>query len=247
LQDDVMSIAARLRNRLALFDRRRAAPLRLQSTVASFTFDDFPRSAYETGGRMIEAAGARATYFVVGSYMGRTVDGIEQYNEGTLRAAHAAGHEIGCHTFAHERLGEKGAGFAHETCDRNAVFVRDMLGADVAMTSFAYPYGDASLSVKNAMAARFSLCRGIGHALNTGSVDLAQLRIISLESRFINEVDIPKTVADAAAHKSWIIFMSHDVSENPSPFGSTPAMIGAALDALDAANIPVKTLREALA
>src|SRR4051812_41481861 len=116
------SLRQRLRNRAALLDRRHSIKLQPATAIATFTFDDFPRSAYETGGRILEAAGVRATYFVVGSYIGRTVDCVEQYDEAILKAAYAAGHEIGCHTFDHKKLGNMGPDFARETCDRNRHF-----------------------------------------------------------------------------------------------------------------------------
>ena len=215
--------------------------------MATFTFDDFPRSAYERGGRILEAAGARATYFAVGSYMGRTVDGVEQYDEATLRAAHAAGHEIGCHTFDHEKLGPQGPDFTRETCERNLKFFQQTLGTPEKMTSFAYPYGDVSLSVKNEISRHFPLCRGVHERLNSDWVDLAQVDTISLESRHAGQLNLKALIAEALAKKSWIVFLSHDVSENPSPYGSTPVLIEEAVRCLGAAGIPIRTMKAACA
>ena len=241
------NLRQRIRNRAALFDRHHVIPLQLPTAMATFTFDDFPRSAHETGGKILEAAGARATYFLVGSYMGRTVDGVEQFDEATLKAAHAAGHEIGCHTFDHKKLGSQGADFTRETCARNLKFFQQTLGTTEKMTSFAYPYGDVSLSVKNEISHHFPLCRGVRERLNSGRVDLAQVDTISLESRHAEQLDLKALVAEARAKKSWIVFLSHDVSENPSPYGSTPAMIEEAVRCLGAAGIPILTIKAAAA
>jgi len=238
-------IAGRLRNRAALLDRRRAVRLRFDTAVASFTFDDFPRSAYETGGRLLESAGGRGTYFAVGGYAGRTIDGVEQYDADMLKAAHAGGHEIGCHTFDHRGLSGLGVAYARRSCDENLRFLHAALGEDAKITSFAYPYGDVSPSVKAEMSRRFPLCRGVRQALNDGKTDLAQISVISLERRHAARTDLKKLVAEAAARKSWIVFLTHDVSEQPSPFGTTPGMMENALGLLAAANIPILTLKNA--
>jgi hypothetical protein len=115
------------------------------------------------------------------------------------------------------------------------------------MTSFAYPYGDVSLAVKKEMSGRFPLCRGVHERLNSDWVDLAQVDIISLESKHAKRVDLKGLIAKAAAKKSWIVFLSHDVSDNPSPYGSTPAMLEEAVRCLDAAGIPILTMKAAAA
>ena len=238
---------ARIRNRLALLDRSQAAPLKLSRAVASFTFDDFPTSAYTIGGKLIEAAGAHATYFASVAFMGKTVDGIEYFTSDLLKEIDRHGHEIGCHAFEHTRLPNRGAAFTTDTIKRNASSLRTILGDTFALTSFAYPFGDVSLPVKWAASNLFPLCRGVRRGLNTGAVDLAQIYIVSLESRHWNEAELAEIIATAVQTRSWIVFLTHDVSENPTPYGSTPEMIEAALRLVNNASIPILTLKAAAA
>lgn len=239
-------IIGRVRNRAALMDKTRSVVWDLNVPLASFTFDDFPSNALEVGGRILkEEANARATYYVSGCFMGKTIDGIKFYDEGHLKDAAAQGHEIGCHAFQHEKLGQQGMRFARKTCDDNAAFVRNIVGPHVKMTSFAYPYGDTSLTVKAELSKKFAFCRGVRQELNTGKVDRGQISIISLEIRHAEQVDLKRTVAEAAANKSWIVFLTHDVCENPSPYGSTPAMIENAVKAVREAGIQILPLKEA--
>lgn len=242
------TIVDRLRNRVALMDKTRSVKWDLNAPLASFTFDDFPANALEVGGRILkEQANARASYYVSGEFIGKTIDGIKFYDEGHLKEADAAGHEIGCHAFQHEKLGEKGARFARQTCEKNAAFVRDIVGPHVKMTSFAYPYGDTSLTVKAELSKKYTYCRGVRQELNTDKVDRGQISIISLEIRHAEQVDLKRVVADAVANKSWIVFLTHDVCENPSPYGSTPAMIENAVKAVNEAGIQILPLKEAAA
>jgi peptidoglycan/xylan/chitin deacetylase (PgdA/CDA1 family) len=241
------SLTARVRNRLALTDRTRRAPNRLGRALASFTFDDFPVSALTIGGRMLEAAGARGTFFVCGSLMGQVENGMKLFETAHLKAAHGAGHEIGSHAFDHQPLGARGVRFALESCARNDGFVRDVLGPEAVMTSFAYPFGDASLGVKAALARRFALCRGVYRAVNAGAPDLAQIDVVSLELRHAGETDIKAIVADAKTRNAWIVFMTHEVEDAASPFGATPAMLADAIRCVREAEVPILPLKAAAA
>ncbi|MGC3982254.1 MAG: HAD-IIIC family phosphatase [Steroidobacteraceae bacterium] len=238
---------AKISNRLARLDTTQSMKLRLNAPVASFTFDDFPASAYTIAGKMLEDAGVRGTYFAAGEFLNTSVDGIEYYNAELLKTVHENGHEIGCHAFNHVHLSRKGADFARNTCEKNSELMRGILGEQFMMTSFAYPFGDVSPSVKRAMTQRFALCRGVYQRLNTGSVDVAQIRIVSLESRHWNEQDITNTIADACRNNSWLVFLTHDISNSPTPYGSTAAMIEFTLRALQQSQVPIMTLKAAAA
>lgn len=240
-------LSDRIRNRLAVMDKTRAVSMDLRSPVASFTFDDFPRSAYEVGGRILESQGMRGTYFLSGELMDTNYLGHEQYSAGHLRAINAAGHELGCHSFEHKRLGEQGARFARTVCDRNAQFVKDIVGPHFRMTSFAYPYGDTSLTVKSALSKKFTLCRGVRRGLNSRKVDVGQVQIVSLESRHAESLDLKKVVREAVEQNSWIVFLTHEVCENPTAYGSTPQMIENAVQAVKEAGIRVLPMKQAAA
>ena len=214
--------------------------------VASFTFDDFPVSAWEVGGRILrEKAGALGTYFVSGTFMGREIGGVQYYTAGNLRAVLAAGNEVGCHTFAHQKLGAGGADFARKTCEENARFMQDILGQDFRFRSFAYPYGDSSIAVKNRLSKMFPLCRGVQQRINAENVDCGQIGVTSLEIRHAGQVDLPRIVAEARARKGWLVFLTHDIGENPSPYGSTPAMLEEAVGLVQAAGFRILPVTQA--
>lgn len=238
---------ARIRNRLALLDTTQAVKMCNNGAIATFTFDDFPASAYSIAGKMLEDVGARGTYFAAAKFMDGEEDGEPFYTSDMIKEMHAKGHEISCHSFNHVHLGEKGAAFARASSIKNSTFMKGILGGAYQMTSFAYPYGDVSPSVKRAMGRRFALCRGVHQGLNTGSVDLAQIRIVSLESRHWNEAAFKETIARAKQQNSWVVFLTHDISPTPTPYGSTPEMIAIAIQTLRAASIPILTMKAAAA
>lgn len=228
-----------------MLDVSQMIPSRLNHGIATFTFDDFPESAYLSAGQIIEDYGARATYFANADFLGKTVHGITYYRRDLLRDVVAKGHEIGCHGADHVPLGTLDAKFALETVTRNAEAMRDLIGPDFRMVSFAYPFGSVSPAVKRALGQHFPFCRGVHTGFNAPFADLAQLRIVSIESARWDEKRIRSAIFDAHRNRYWLIFLSHDVSDTPTPHGSTPAMIARTLEWLSEAEVPVMTLKAA--
>jgi peptidoglycan/xylan/chitin deacetylase (PgdA/CDA1 family) len=162
-----------------------------------------------------------------------------------LRAAHAHGHEIACHTYHHRDCGRLMPGDIADEIDRNAVALARTLGAP-AITNFAYPFGGVSISAKSELSTRFTSCRGTGRGINHGTVDLADLLSTSLYSRTFDRERLCQMIDDAQAAAGWLIFYTHDVAEEPSPFGCTPAELQAIV-AYAAENMPVLPVRDVLA
>jgi len=219
---------------------------RLASPVASITFDDFPRSAWTVAGPILARYDARATYYAAGRFCGVVEDGLAYYTADDLRAVQAAGHEVGCHTYGHAYGSRVGTAALKRDIAQNQQAMGALLG-DVALSSFAYPYGDASIRTKRLFADLYPTSRGIHAGVNAGVIDLAQLKSVALERRRWSEARIEGFVAEAKAVNGWLTFFTHDVSDDPTPFGCTPAMLEHALESLKAADIPVLTIKHALA
>ncbi len=223
-----------------------ARPMKLSAPLVSFTFDDFPRSAWSVGGPIMAAADVRASYYVSGGFEGRTRDGVEHFRRDDLAALHEAGHEVGCHTFDHLRLTTASRADADATIARNDAFVRETLG-DVAMTSFAYPYGDVTIPTKRYIGAKFPIARGIWDRVNTGRADMNQLRSVGMERKSFDGVDFDAHIAETVASKGWLIFYSHDVDENPTEYGCTPKQLEGMIARVTAAGVEILPVKDAAA
>ena len=219
---------------------------KLTAPVASITFDDFPKSAWTRGGDILARHDVRATYYAAGGFEGQTEDGLEYFGAADLKAVAAAGHEVGCHTFSHERSWSLDTPSLMDDVDRNAVYVQDVLG-DYVLSSFAYPYGEASPRTKRKLGARFPTSRGIAKGVNTGLVDLSQLKAVGVEHWWWTPSYIESMVEKARRQNGWLIFFTHDVSDAPSRFGATPQMLEHAVCALKAAGIEILPVKHALA
>ncbi len=166
--------------------------------------------------------------YTAGGFCGRTVDGTAFYDESDLRELAAAGHEIACHGFAHQPKPSLTDAELVADAARNREFLMPFLQCH-GLASYAYPYGKASLRTKALLAPRFSSLRGVHPGLNAGRVDLAQLNTISLETRCWNAAKIEPAIQRAVQLRAWLVFYTHDVSESPSEYGLTPAMLDWAL------------------
>ena len=229
--------------RMARLWSRYAAQSRASAPVASFSFDDFPRSAASEGAGILAQSNARATYFVCGARMGRNVEGLEHFTESDLVAVARAGHEIGCHTFTHLRLPVAGGGDIGRDLQRNEEFVRSILG-DYRMVSFAYPFGQITMRTKRLLGGRFPICRGIKHGVNSSRIDFAQLCAIPLQQPF-DEKTVLQSLDDAVTRKGWVIFFTHDVSDRPSQYGCRPRELERAVRAVRERGIDMLPIREA--
>jgi peptidoglycan/xylan/chitin deacetylase (PgdA/CDA1 family) len=236
--------------RLARFIARktRVRPARMQGRgpVASITFDDFPKSAWETGGAVLARRKLRGTYYTAGNFCGRTVNGTVFYDESDLRALGAAGHEIACHGYGHELTPRLSNAALAADRARNAQFLAPFLGG-AALESYAYPHGAASVRTKKFYAPLFTNLRGVHQGINEGWIDLAQLNAMPIEKRSFSKETIAAAIAHALHNNGWISFYTHDVSDSPSEYGATPAMLGHVLDCLAEARIEVLPMREAVA
>jgi len=211
--------------------------------LVSVSFDDFPRSAAKLGAQVLRDFGVKGTYFVSGGRAGLHVDGLDQFVEEDLIEVAANGHEIGCHTFSHLRLPGAPRTAIMDDLLRNAEFVDRVLGG-YSMSSFAYPYGDVGISTKALMGRHFPTSRGIWFGVNKNRIDRRQLSAVSLERSF-DPAKVSAALDEAQANGGWVIFFTHDISDDPSPFGCEPIRLSRVLNEVLERGIEILTIKDA--
>ena len=72
------------------------------------------------------------------------------------------------------------------------------------------------------MAPHFVCCRGGGQTFNAGTADLNYLNSFFLERTNGNSQDAKDVIDQNQRGRGWLIFSTHDVCAEPSPFGCTP-------------------------
>lgn len=227
-----------MRRRAARYLAVEAVEIAPATGVFSLSFDDFPASAWSEAGPILQQHGVKATYYVCGGLCDGVNMDRDQYRVADLQALHAAGHEVGCHTFGHTSALRMDAEALRLSLEANAAWVAERLDGR-RMTTFAWPFGDATVGAKRVVRGRFDLARGVRDGVNAGREDRALIKSIGLESRRLPGYDLEELMAEAAARRGWLTAYGHDVSDRPTDYGCTPDDLDRVLRAAKAAGLEV--------
>jgi peptidoglycan/xylan/chitin deacetylase (PgdA/CDA1 family) len=203
-------------------------PLRIETSrpLISFTFDDFPRSAWLNGGAILERYGLAGTYYTALGLLGKMDEPsgpICVFEDLTMLLEH--GHELASHTFTHCHSWKTAPVVFEESIFKNDEALRRLVpGAE--FQSFSYPISEPRPFTKKKAGERFLSCRAGGQTLNTGVADLNQLSCFFLEKSRDRVQTVKDLIDKNRDAKGWIIFATHDVTENPGPYGCTPEFFG---------------------
>lgn len=226
----LVRVVSKYRRTVSRYLHCRTVELKTTQPIISFSFDDAPRTAFANGGNILRTYGARATYFVSLGLLGlRTEVGTIALAEDLLLAA-GEGNEIGCHTFDHLYTWQTTQERFVESVVRNKQALRKILPGTHFRT-FAYPIGVPKPSVKLQLEKHFVCCRGGGQTSNIGSTDLNLLKAYFLDKRNNKDINLIKKIIDYnTSYIGWLIFATHDVTDDPSPYGCTPKFFSDVVD-----------------
>jgi len=192
-----------------------------QQPLISFTFDDFPRSALLAGGAILNRYGLVGTYFTALGLLGEHTESGEMFVKDDLASLLADGHELGCHTFSHcDSWDTRTAAFEKSIVENSAALDRLFPGAQ--FKTFSYPISLPRPLTKAKIVGHFLCCRGGGQTMNVGETDLNQLSAFFLEKSRGNIQAVKDLIDRNRQVGGWLIFATHDISDNPTPYGCTP-------------------------
>ena len=201
---------------------RRPFSIRTETPLISFTFDDFPRSALLTGGAILHSSGLAGTYYASLGLMGRQIATGPIFLAEDLRVLFEQGHELGCHTFSHcDSWTTKPSEF-EDAIVQNQKALHD-IAPGASFKTFSYPISVPRAQTKRRASEHFAACRCGGQAFNTGVTDLNYLSAFFLEKSRNNPEAVKNLIDQNHRARGWLIFATHDVRDDPTPFGCTPA------------------------
>lgn len=198
---------------------RDVVPFRLDGPIVSLTFDDFPNSALDVGGRILEDEGISGTFYTA---FGLANTNAEVGPIGSLQDLATCvhrGHEIGCHTYDHLDCMRASAQEVNKSILRNQAVARE-LGLP-PFRHFAYPFGYFGVAGKKTTMRHYASARTNMLGVNRDNIDLGLLKSVPIYSRS----ETPRLrhyLDDLQFRAGWLIFYTHDLSERPSPYGCTP-------------------------
>jgi peptidoglycan/xylan/chitin deacetylase (PgdA/CDA1 family) len=219
--------------------------LRAPAGVISFTFDDFPRSALTIGGDILNRHQVAGTYYVAGKLTDAEENGLACHSTSDIKSAVRDGHEIASHGYAHIRYSELSRIQIEDDLNKNQRFLADIL-EDAPCVSFSYPFGDRGFRAKRQLADRFATARGTLPGINGRLCDLSDLRANSFYAHQMTEHRIRALIEKVTATAGWLIFYTHDVSDTPSRWGITPALLEFAVREAVASGCRVLPIRNAI-
>jgi hypothetical protein len=244
-----MSLRARIRSRFAREASRHLArrPTRLQNAepIISFSFDDFPASALHVGGAILEKAGFAGTYYAALGLAGRISRVGRLFQLEDLRDLHSRGHELGCHTYAHENAWETKPPEFEASIMKNRTALAQVLPGATFQTH-SYPISCPRPGTKIRAGRHFACCRGGGQKINARVADLNNLSAYFLEKTMGELTHVARLIERNTSEQGWLILATHDVADHPSPFGCTPDFFESVVRCVKASGAKVLPVMKAL-
>jgi len=225
---------------------RREVEMRGNAPCISFTFDDFPRSAVHRAGEIFAPFDIRATYYASFGLMGTEAPTGQIFVPGDVTALLAKGHELGCHTFAHSHAWDTSPAEFERSILRNEA-ARVEIAPQAAFGTFSYPISVPRPAAKRIAARHFFGCRCGGQTYNAGRMDVNLLSAFFIEKSRDDLPAIHALIEENAVNQGWLIFATHDISEQPTPYGCTPAVFEAVVKHAVASGARILPVSEALA
>jgi peptidoglycan/xylan/chitin deacetylase (PgdA/CDA1 family) len=236
-------VASKLRRRLTQWRAAKPARLAFDEPVLSITFDDFPITAATEGARILESHGARGTFYAAAALMDRPGPSGRNFAAADIARLVAAGHEIGCHSYAHDDAAQRDVFDSLQDLAKNRGALMTM-GAPSPRTH-AYPYGETTSRLKDGLPPRFATARGVAPGLTHGRADLAQLRACPLFGPGW-QARMHHALKSAAHRNAWVIAFTHDIGEAPSPWGTRGAHLDELIDTALALGFSLLPVSDAL-
>jgi peptidoglycan/xylan/chitin deacetylase (PgdA/CDA1 family) len=213
--------------------------------MVTFTFDDAPVSALSIGAAMLEASGGRGTYYIASGLMGRKTQHYQVVDRDDVRNLYSSGHEIGLHGHRHSAVGRLSAQDFLDDLEQNRTQL-DGIDAGIRAKNFAYPFGMAAFARKRQLSSLVHSSRSVFPGVNSGDIDPHFLKCIELTSKWLTLEKLLVHLDDVVKQNGWLIFLTHDVSASPSPYGCSPDLFRRALDGVAARGVDIVTVAEAL-
>ncbi len=223
---------------------RRPVPLGDRGPIVSFTFDDFPRSAFSAGAPILERFGARGTYYVAAGLAGTSTELGDLFVADDVHALIDRGHEIGSHTFHHTSCRSISLSDFHADVRQGMQAIDRITGGNSG--NFAYPYGHVTLASKKALVPDVRSARSIIPGINGPDVDLNLLRANCLYGNGDASKSVQALILDNVRQKGWLIFYTHDIQPKPSPYGCTPDLFEFAVSQAAACDGQISTVSSVL-
>jgi peptidoglycan/xylan/chitin deacetylase (PgdA/CDA1 family) len=240
-----LHLARRASHRLARHLPLAPKLMRNSEPLVSFTFDDVPDSAHSTGAAMIEAHGARGTFYIATGLLGQRSDFWTVAGEDAVADLHRRGHEIALHSHLHRPVSVLGANEFAADLQRNRETLK-RIDPGIDAQNFAYPFGQCTLARKHQLNRLVRSSRSIYAGVNCGPFDPHYMRATELCDARLAPEGLNARLDQTRRSCGWLIFCIHDVSDAPSALGCSRQFFTQALEGARQRGMRIVTVDAAL-
>jgi peptidoglycan/xylan/chitin deacetylase (PgdA/CDA1 family) len=200
-----LHLARRASHRLARHVPLTPKLMRNCEPLVSFTFDDVPDSAYHTGAAMLEAHGARGTFYIATGLLGHRSEFWTVVGASEVADLYRRGHEIGLHSHLHRSSSVLTADDFAADLKRNRDTLRK-IDAAIKARNFAYPFGQCTLARKHQMNSLVRSRRSIYAGVNRGCFDPHYTRATELCDARLTPERLEARLDQAQRSRGWLVF-----------------------------------------
>ncbi len=237
-----MNIYNKIKRRISSNLIKKTTQLNLLKPTISFTFDDAPNSAFINGSAILKKYGYCGTYYVSLGLKELPNSDKNYFDYTHLIKAIEDGHELGCHTYSHISLYKSKKEDVIKDLSKNQEKINELI-PNYKFKSFAYPYGEYTYNSLKVINDTFVSARTTRGGINYNKVNLLNLRAFELSNQ--SDINMLYAMIDKTIQSNgWLILNTHDVEENPSQWGCTPAYFESIVKYCYEKKIAVKKIAE---
>jgi peptidoglycan/xylan/chitin deacetylase (PgdA/CDA1 family) len=175
------------------------------------------------GGRILQGFGLRGTYYASFGLMNTTTPSGQMFSVEDVKSLVDDGSELGCHTFDHCNSWRTEPTIFEGSIIRNRRALEKILPG-VSFRTLSYPIAEPRPLIKRKVSRYFLCCRSGGPSPNLGTIDLNALGACFLEQNRNNPEALKDLIDRNCRERGWLIFVTHDISNSPTPYGCTPRL-----------------------
>lgn len=217
-------------------------PQKFSRPIISLTFDDGYDSYATTASPLMAAYNYKSTAYIITSEIGDTEAGYMTLAQ--IKAAYAAGNEIGSHTVNHPDLTTLSSTKLMNELVNSKNYLQTNLGTTI--TDFAIPYGTYNATVTAAIKKYYQSSRTVDVGYNTPD-NFDPYRIV------VQNIDITTTQAQfqswidyAQQNNCWLVLVYHGVDNSGDQYSVSPQNLQSQLQYIHQNNLTVETMSQAL-
>lgn len=217
-------------------------PVGFNSAMVSLTFDDGWQSTYTNGLPLLNKYGFTSTQYVLSGDM----SGTNGYmTAAQIKAFKLAGSEIASHTVNHADLAPLTTTQIDLQLSQSKATIQKLFGMDTAV-NFATPYGSYNTKVLTEVKKYYRSHRSTDTGYNSKDNFNAYNILVQNVDGATSVDQVNAWVSKAAADKTWLVLVYHDVDTTGDAYSVTPAHLDAELNFIKLKGISVKTVNQAL-